>query len=614
MSKFLECFPPLRPIWRPVTESSLWADLLDGRVRLQGKVDLTARHRERPPGRQGHHRSEDRRHQHHAPRRPALLRPGRDAPHRRAAPPHRLLLPRLGNAAHRGGDRGAPRLHRRPHRRRRPPLRRPPERVGRAGEARPRSCAAGARSWTLRPGPRPPASRRPRVDVSGDEAAPAERSGRSPAGRPRMPDRSRGVPCAGCPRPTGPAPAGPHDSSRTAVGRRTRCAARPTPRSCTCRWPSGTTDAEVRRSTRAWATSTSGAAASTCGRSPARLYAPLYEKLVPGRVGGPREDPDRGWRAARRQPRRRHPLRRPGDHARHRDRARAAGLRPGRPRSSRARRSSARCGPATAASSPTPTTPTACCASSSSSCSCSPRARRARARPTTSATGCAASVGAASSRSPCGPACPIVPIAVVGAEESMPILSKVPALAKALGMPYFPITANMLLLGPLGVGRLLPGQVQAAGARPGHLRRRRARPAPLLAQPDHGRVRGHPAADPGSALRHAPPAPLRLVRLTTGALMGRRVLVTGLGTFWGGRVAQALEADAGRRRDHRPRHRRAAGPPRAHRVRPQRRELLDPHPHRAGHQGRHDRPHVPRRRLDPDVGAHACTRSTSSAR
>jgi UDP-glucose 4-epimerase len=25
--------------------------------------------------------------------------------------------------------------------------------------------------------------------------------------------------------------------------------------------------------------------------------------------------------------------------------------------------------------------------------------------------------------------------------------------------------------------------------------------------------------------------------------VGRRVLVTGLGTFWGGRVAQALEAD-----------------------------------------------------------------------
>jgi len=45
---------------------------------------------------------------------------------------------------------------------------------------------------------------------------------------------------------------------------------------------------------------------------------------------------------------------------------------------------------------------------------------------------------------------PIVPIAVVGAEESMPILFKLPSMAKALGVPYFPITANMLALGPLG--------------------------------------------------------------------------------------------------------------------------------------------------------------------
>src|SRR3954464_14267025 len=40
---------------------------------------------------------------------------------------------------------------------------------------------------------------------------------------------------------------------------------------------------------------------------------------------------------------------------------------------------------------------------------------------------------------------PIVPVAVVGAEESMPILVKIPALAKMLGLPYFPITANQLL-------------------------------------------------------------------------------------------------------------------------------------------------------------------------
>jgi len=44
---------------------------------------------------------------------------------------------------------------------------------------------------------------------------------------------------------------------------------------------------------------------------------------------------------------------------------------------------------------------------------------------------------------------PIVPIAVVGAEESMPILFKIPALAKALGLPYAPVTANHLVFGPI---------------------------------------------------------------------------------------------------------------------------------------------------------------------
>ncbi len=49
---------------------------------------------------------------------------------------------------------------------------------------------------------------------------------------------------------------------------------------------------------------------------------------------------------------------------------------------------------------------------------------------------------------------PVVPIAVVGAEESMPILVKVPRAAKALGIPYFPITANMLAFGPV-LGQIL---------------------------------------------------------------------------------------------------------------------------------------------------------------
>src|SRR6266545_904229 len=49
---------------------------------------------------------------------------------------------------------------------------------------------------------------------------------------------------------------------------------------------------------------------------------------------------------------------------------------------------------------------------------------------------------------------PIVPIAVVGAEESMPIVFKVPQLAKALRIPYFPVTANMLAFGPV-LGQLV---------------------------------------------------------------------------------------------------------------------------------------------------------------
>src|SRR3954463_9082814 len=49
---------------------------------------------------------------------------------------------------------------------------------------------------------------------------------------------------------------------------------------------------------------------------------------------------------------------------------------------------------------------------------------------------------------------PIVPIAVVGDEEAMPILFKIPALSRLLGLPYFPITANQLVFGPL-LGNLM---------------------------------------------------------------------------------------------------------------------------------------------------------------
>jgi 1-acyl-sn-glycerol-3-phosphate acyltransferase len=53
---------------------------------------------------------------------------------------------------------------------------------------------------------------------------------------------------------------------------------------------------------------------------------------------------------------------------------------------------------------------------------------------------------------------PVVPIAVVGAEESMPIIFRVPSLARLLGVPYFPVTANMAAFGPLGVGLYFPAK------------------------------------------------------------------------------------------------------------------------------------------------------------
>jgi 1-acyl-sn-glycerol-3-phosphate acyltransferase len=53
---------------------------------------------------------------------------------------------------------------------------------------------------------------------------------------------------------------------------------------------------------------------------------------------------------------------------------------------------------------------------------------------------------------------PVIPIAVVGAEESMPIVFRLPALARLLKVPYFPVTANMFLFGPLGLAVYFPAK------------------------------------------------------------------------------------------------------------------------------------------------------------
>lgn len=46
---------------------------------------------------------------------------------------------------------------------------------------------------------------------------------------------------------------------------------------------------------------------------------------------------------------------------------------------------------------------------------------------------------------------PIVPVAIVGAEETNPLLFRIEAFSKALGIPYLPVTPTFPLLGPAGL-------------------------------------------------------------------------------------------------------------------------------------------------------------------
>jgi 1-acyl-sn-glycerol-3-phosphate acyltransferase len=63
---------------------------------------------------------------------------------------------------------------------------------------------------------------------------------------------------------------------------------------------------------------------------------------------------------------------------------------------------------------------------------------------------------------------PVVPIAVMGSEEAMPILLKNATLAKLLGVPYVPITANLLAFGPLGIVLPFPAKIRVRVLEPVH--------------------------------------------------------------------------------------------------------------------------------------------------
>src|SRR5205085_4678008 len=46
---------------------------------------------------------------------------------------------------------------------------------------------------------------------------------------------------------------------------------------------------------------------------------------------------------------------------------------------------------------------------------------------------------------------PIVPVSIVGSEETYPMIADAKVLARVFGMPYFPVTPFFPLLGPLGM-------------------------------------------------------------------------------------------------------------------------------------------------------------------
>jgi 1-acyl-sn-glycerol-3-phosphate acyltransferase len=46
---------------------------------------------------------------------------------------------------------------------------------------------------------------------------------------------------------------------------------------------------------------------------------------------------------------------------------------------------------------------------------------------------------------------PIVPVSIIGAEETYPMLASIKPLARLLGIPYFPVTPTFPWLGPLGL-------------------------------------------------------------------------------------------------------------------------------------------------------------------
>ena len=134
---------------------------------------------------------------------------------------------------------------------------------------------------------------------------------------------------------------------------------------------------------------------------------------------------------------------------------------------------------------------------------------------------------------------PIVPIAVVGAEESMPAFAQLGILQRLTGLLYFPITPTFPHFGLLGFVGYLPAKFRIRFLEP-------VRTDDLGSEPweDAGlvqtiaeEIRAHIQEELIDML-----AERRSVWLGMKAHQ-MRVLITGLSSHWGGRLARALEED-----------------------------------------------------------------------
>ena len=182
-------------------------------------------------------------------------------------------------------------------------------------------------------------------------------------------------------------------------------------------------------------------------------------------------------------------------------------------------------------------------------------------------------------------------------------------LKRLTGLLYVPVTPTFPHLGPLGMLGYLPAKFKLRFLEPIHFDEPGMHQDKALVQTTAHEVR---VADPGEPVRDGRQAEVGVVRMSDAP--SKRILITGLSTYWGGRLAQALEADAVDRGDRRRRQRGAERRARAHRVREGRHPARAAAARRGGGRDRHGRRHPARRRLRPSPRRARRTRTTSSAR